>query len=287
MAKKNIIVRSIPSGITFINLIMGFFSILYTLEDKFNIAALLILGACVFDVLDGLVARKFGLISKMGVELDSLADATSFVIAPSLLIYADLAGYFWTAPFISVFLAVMGIFRLAKFNVTEYHKSFLGMPTPAFAAIACFFVLTNTILSEWALMIFFLIVGILMVSNIKFPNFKDEAFMKYKYMGILIFSAVVVAFLWGLDLFSIVLIENISLRFFLIILLYFSKLVKRKVFMLIFMFGLLIITVLAYSSPKALLMLVLLYSVIASPLLQASFEQKKIQKNTQKKRDKK
>lgn len=85
--------------------------------DKLYAAGLLVVGALVFDVLDGRIARWRHQASVMGRELDSLADVISFGAAPACLAYAVGMTGLWDALFLLYFVAC-GISRLARYNVT-------------------------------------------------------------------------------------------------------------------------------------------------------------------------
>ena len=80
-------------------------------------AGVLVIGALVFDVLDGRVARWRHKASAMGRELDSLADVISFGVAPACLAYAVGMAGLWDALALLYFV-VCGISRLARYNVT-------------------------------------------------------------------------------------------------------------------------------------------------------------------------
>jgi CDP-diacylglycerol--serine O-phosphatidyltransferase len=97
----------------------------------------------VFDGLDGRIARLLDATSKMGAELDSLADAISFGVAPAVVIYVwrfaperfDPARLGWI---ICLIFAVCMVLRLARFNTLldveqpPYAKEFfVGVPAPA------------------------------------------------------------------------------------------------------------------------------------------------------------
>ena len=89
------------------------------------IAAALVPLAIVFDVLDGRVARWRHRQSPMGRELDSLADLTSFGVAPAAIAYAvglntalDQA--------VLVYFVLCGLSRLARYNVTAESLSDAG-----------------------------------------------------------------------------------------------------------------------------------------------------------------
>jgi CDP-diacylglycerol--serine O-phosphatidyltransferase len=86
-------------------------------HDKVYAAGLLVVGALVFDVLDGRIARWRQKASAMGRELDSLADVISFGVAPACLAYAVGMTGMWDALALLYFVAC-GISRLARYNVT-------------------------------------------------------------------------------------------------------------------------------------------------------------------------
>jgi CDP-diacylglycerol---serine O-phosphatidyltransferase len=99
-----------------------------------------ILGACVFDLLDGRLARLGGHESPFGREFDSLADVVSFGLAPALLVYqivlVDFPRVGWLVAFIYL---LCGAMRLARFNCVaaenqdKPEKDFRGFPIPAAA----------------------------------------------------------------------------------------------------------------------------------------------------------
>src|SRR6185369_11888464 len=78
----------LPSLFTTGNLFLGFWAMVRTLHGQYAEAAPLIFWALVLDALDGRIARMTNTTSEFGGELDSLADAVSFGVAPALLAYA-------------------------------------------------------------------------------------------------------------------------------------------------------------------------------------------------------
>src|SRR5438876_10679738 len=89
--------------------------------DLFHAAVWFILGACIFDVLDGRLARLGGQDSPFGREFDSLADIVSFGVAPAFLVHrVVLRDVFVNHPEFGWFIAsvylICGAFRLARFN---------------------------------------------------------------------------------------------------------------------------------------------------------------------------
>src|SRR6266436_4177026 len=106
--------------------------------DLFHTAIWFILGACIFDLLDGRIARLGGHESAFGREFDSLADIVSFGVAPALMVYRIVLQEFPRASWIisSIYLAC-GALRLARFNCAAAdheargvadQKSFTGFP---------------------------------------------------------------------------------------------------------------------------------------------------------------
>ncbi len=137
----------LPNLLTTGNLFFGFFSIIKSLQGQFGWAAVAILLAGIFDILDGRVARMTHSSSEFGVQYDSLCDLVSFGLAPAFLMFQyglhELGRLGWMVSFI--FLAC-GALRLARFNVFsaigQATGDFIGLPIPLAAYnIACFVLL--------------------------------------------------------------------------------------------------------------------------------------------------
>jgi CDP-diacylglycerol---serine O-phosphatidyltransferase len=112
--------------------------------SRIYVACGLILGALIFDVLDGRIARWRQKSSAMGRELDSLADVISFGVAPAVLAYAcGMQGLY--DRIILAFFVACGVSRLARYNVTAEEMSsgtgkvkyFEGTPIPTSFALVC------------------------------------------------------------------------------------------------------------------------------------------------------
>ncbi len=171
----------IPNLLTLGNLFSGFTAIIYIARSEYEIAAIMILIAGIFDALDGVVARLIRSTSAIGVELDSLCDAVSFGVAPAFMLYQV---YFNQLNEIGVFLsslpALAGVYRLARFNVQatlEDKTHFKGMPIPAAALFIISFVIfyfnNSLIYDYWRIFgIYFvtIIATISMITIIKFDN---------------------------------------------------------------------------------------------------------------------
>ena len=111
-------------------------------EQHLETACWLVLAAGIFDALDGKVARLTNSFSDLGAQLDSLADALTFGVAPAIIAKVLLEHEGLAHPRIHFIAAaaftLMAILRLARFNVDtdedDDHSGFSGLPTPAAAA---------------------------------------------------------------------------------------------------------------------------------------------------------
>lgn len=130
----------VPSAFTVTNMLCGFTSLRAAQSGNFDLAAILICVAIVFDIFDGAVARAVGAITPFGVQFDSLADLISFGVAPAFLLYSwslqDLGATGWA---LSAFWLACAAFRLGRFNVTidplSDKRYFIGLPSPGAAGL--------------------------------------------------------------------------------------------------------------------------------------------------------
>jgi CDP-diacylglycerol--serine O-phosphatidyltransferase len=186
------------------NLIFGFLAVLKILDgsihreqDKpdwahfYYVSIFCILAACVFDLLDGRLARLGGKESPFGREFDSLADIVSFGVAPALLVFKIVL---YEIPhqigwLIAGFYLLCGALRLARFNIAQTYnlgpgsRNFTGFPIPAAAGVISS--ITLLIISNYqneaelsagyggialaALMVF---LAFMMFSKFEYPSFK-------------------------------------------------------------------------------------------------------------------
>lgn len=131
----------IPNIITSCNLISGCIAVVFALRGAAPTALLFIAIGAVFDFLDGFSARLLNVSTKIGLELDSLADDVTFGVAPSAILFAwfstcpypeFLEPYRWIVPYLAFIMAAFSASRLAHFNLdTRQTTSFIGLPTPA------------------------------------------------------------------------------------------------------------------------------------------------------------
>ncbi|HQQ23962.1 MAG TPA: CDP-diacylglycerol--serine O-phosphatidyltransferase [Spirochaetota bacterium] len=187
----------IPNSITMGNLLFGFLSIIFASSGHYERAGMCILFAALLDGFDGQVARMLGVSSKIGAELDSLADCVAFGIAPGFLAYSayfrkiainiNLEQHIVLGMFIAAIFPLCAAYRLARFNVSHESNSFSGLPSPIagiiIALIPISFSETDYIqrfLPVFA--VFFVLVALLMVSTVKFS--KPQASVLKKIHGV-------------------------------------------------------------------------------------------------------
>lgn len=159
--------------VTLINIVFGSLSLISTLHGNHKAAALFILLAVVMDGMDGRIARKFGISSEMGKELDSLCDLVSFGVAPALLLYSQVMFIF---PYMfgliaAVLYIVCGAFRLARFNVLNIKEYFVGIPITLAGTLLAFVSLLASFISVNLILIVVVFLSYMMISNIKVPKF--------------------------------------------------------------------------------------------------------------------
>ncbi len=185
--KRRRAVYLIPNLLTTGNLFSGLYSVLAVFSANYFKAAVAILVAMIFDMLDGKSARWTKSTSQFGVEYDSLADLVSFGVAPGLLIYSwalSQHGMFGAAVMFA--FVACGALRLARYNVTSGTtdgKYFTGLPIPAAAAVVAtlvifdhYIVRMGTEVKPLLILVITLTLAFLMVSTVKYRSFKDLRF---------------------------------------------------------------------------------------------------------------
>lgn len=129
-----------PSLFTLINMLCGFSSLRAAMDGNFDLAAVLIGIAILFDIFDGAVARAVRAITPFGLQFDSLADLISFGIAPAFLLYSWSLHDFGTVGWLlACFWLACAAYRLGRFNVTidplSDKRYFIGLPSPGAAGV--------------------------------------------------------------------------------------------------------------------------------------------------------
>jgi len=161
--------KSSANTVTLINILFGSLSLVGTLHGNYKAAAVFILMAVVMDGMDGRIARKFGVSSEMGKELDSLCDLVSFGVAPALLLYSQVLLIF---PYLlgliaAIFYIMCGAFRLARFNVLNIKEYFVGIPITLAGTVLAFVSLLAYFIPEYLIFITVIFLSFMMISNIK------------------------------------------------------------------------------------------------------------------------
>ena len=82
----NTVVKLLPNIFTTISICAGLTAIRLSIEGKYEMAVLAVLVSCCLDGLDGLLARLLDATSNFGAQLDSLSDAVTFGVAPSIIV---------------------------------------------------------------------------------------------------------------------------------------------------------------------------------------------------------
>ena len=210
--------RWIPNLLTLLNLLSGALAVTLALlgivnYSLLNIAIVLMLLGALCDVFDGFLARKLGVASPLGLQLDSLADLITFGFAPSALYFQilstapfanEMQGYYRILLFSPFLLLLFSAFRLAKFNVdTEQHYYFKGLATPASALFTMGLVLAIVnetasplilllLRTPFAIPVLVLLQGLLLVSNIPMFSLKFRDFAWQKLLPHFLFVVVLV-----------------------------------------------------------------------------------------------
>jgi phosphatidylserine synthase len=183
MALRRRILAAFPNALTVMNAMMGLLAVFFAYQNKMTEAYLLLIGAAVFDKLDGAMARKLGLTEPLpgaapkhitfGGIMDDVADAVSFCIAPAWIFYVCLSNH--PAPEIrdlpvyipALIYAFCGFARLAYFTLDRAPVPgfFKGLPTPAAALFvtAPLIVLAQTTSadSQWAVLLGYFCMGLM------------------------------------------------------------------------------------------------------------------------------
>jgi len=156
--------------------------------NNFHTAIWLILASCLFDALDGRLARLGGHDSPFGREFDSLADIVSFGVAPALMVYRIVLHEFpRTGWLVASLYLICGALRLARFNClatvdsASANKEFKGFPIPAAAGLIASLTLFMLWLDEgqhtignwkFGLPVLMVFLSVLMFSRVRYPSFK-------------------------------------------------------------------------------------------------------------------
>ena len=222
----------LPNLMTAGNLLCGFLALTFIVQvvpegpvfsdadvEKIKNALWLILGAFVFDGLDGRIARLIGKESPFGLQFDSLADIISFGAAPAFLMQRVILHDFDVelerlGLVVASVCLLCGALRLARDNCLSAmpdsgdSREFLGFPIPASAAMVASLTMFLVWLEEknlptsswrWVLLAVLVFLSVMMVSEVKYPSFKKLDFRSRRPFTKFVVAVVVIAcfvFLW-------------------------------------------------------------------------------------------
>ena len=171
----------LPSAFTLVNMLCGFSSIRAAESGQFDLAAVLIGIAVLFDICDGAVARAVGAITPFGLQFDSLADLISFGVAPAILLWTwSLHDFGLSGWALACFWLACAAFRLGRFNVTidplSDKRYFVGLPSPGAAGLvlASVFAFDGDFdgWHRWGPVALAIVPAALMASSFRFTSFR-------------------------------------------------------------------------------------------------------------------
>lgn len=165
---------AIVNGCTVASLLLGLVAVYFALASDLRLAAIALLGCVVLDGCDGGLARRFGVASPFGAQMDSLADLSSFGVATAIVVYhwlvAEGASPASAAPACAL-IAVCAAIRLARFNVSPKDgRFFSGVPTTMAAAVLALGILIGPDLQPLVLVAAVAVYAVAMVTS--FPYAK-------------------------------------------------------------------------------------------------------------------
>ncbi|RZU52035.1 CDP-diacylglycerol--serine O-phosphatidyltransferase [Krasilnikovia cinnamomea] len=170
---------ALVNSCTLASLSLGLLAIFLAMHGEARFAAACLVACVAFDGLDGALARKLGVSSPFGAQMDSLADMCSFGLAAPVVVYASLAHTVPTAAAAVACMLVAGCaaIRLARFNVSPKDgKFFCGVPTTMAAAVLALTVLIGLPIPGIALLAGVALLAFAMVSS--FPYAKLARIVK-------------------------------------------------------------------------------------------------------------
>lgn len=167
MSKKIWKMVSVADVITSANLVCGLLSVVSALHHLFLLASLLMLAGAMFDLLDGYTARRLGVASDFGAELDSLADLITFGVAPMVLVVA-----YYDVTYLSLvamLIPLCGALRLARHNVHHHRLNgvLIGVPIDASVVVVPLLLAVGASAAVMAIGIGLLVLAYLSTTTVK------------------------------------------------------------------------------------------------------------------------
>jgi CDP-diacylglycerol--serine O-phosphatidyltransferase len=227
--------RLIPNVLTLAALCSGLTAIRFALQNEFHLAVIAVFVAAIFDALDGRVARRLGVTSQFGAELDSLSDFLCFGVTPALVLYLaslkDGGALGWV---VTLMFPICSALRLARFNTGLLADTpppawtgsyFTGVPAPAGALLALIPLLVSfeadAFWPRHPIVVGAVLVGVggLMVSRLPTFSFKKGRVPRHLVLPALLLAALVMGVIasspWiGISLLGLVYLSLIPFSWF-------------------------------------------------------------------------
>ncbi|MBI4917373.1 MAG: CDP-diacylglycerol--serine O-phosphatidyltransferase [Acidobacteria bacterium] len=192
----------VPTLMTLTNISTGFVAVLAASQDRFVLATWLVVAAILLDGMDGRVARRLGVTSDFGRQLDSFSDAVSSGVAPAFLAYrAVLAPLGAVGAAVSVIYLLAGVGRLTRFNLTsDVHvkaRRTVGVPIPIAAGYMLAVVAMRGQLPAEAAAVLVVAFAVLMISRWRLPELRGDVVGGCILIGLGTYIAVLVHPSWA------------------------------------------------------------------------------------------
>ena len=205
---------AISDIVSLLNMSSGFLSIICSINQNFELAAILMFIAIIFDSIDGWVARKTNRNDTLGFgkNIDSLSDAISFGAAPAVFIYTSINTT--SLPLqslvilVSLLIVVCGVLRLTRYNVIADHvniSGFIGFPIPGISLIIAAYYLSG-LYNPYIALLLSIIVSLLMISNIKYPKFSNKPIITVSFILIILIILPIPTVLFNINIPALILL---------------------------------------------------------------------------------
>ena len=195
----------IPNMFTMTNLVIGFIAIIFAGKgpEYLPLAGVLVFIASFFDLFDGAAARALKVDNPIGAELDSLADAISYGIAPGIISYhAFLKDLPELAMLIAPIFPLCAVYRLARFNIIQTDsKGFSGLPSPPAGMLISSIPALSYSLPFWGpinfkfplefLVSLYIFIALLMVSKVDYNKLFSDLYVKGKAVRVITILVVI------------------------------------------------------------------------------------------------
>lgn len=205
---------AISDLVSLLNMSSGFLSILCSINQNFELAAILMFIAIIFDSIDGWVARKTNRHDTLGFgkNIDSLSDIISFGAAPAVFIYTSINTtsvlLHSIVILVSLLIVVCGVLRLTRYNVIADNvniSGFIGFPIPGISLIIAAYYLSG-LYNPYIALLLSIIVSLLMISNIKYPKFSNKPIITVSFILIILIILPIPTVLFNINIPALILL---------------------------------------------------------------------------------